>query len=211
MMGAKRGNVINNNFEDQVMAHSWMMDTDSDAVSSKSARLINRVGQAVARPRGAKVEHELEQLSRLMDTYFRIPGLGWRFGLNLIIDLIPGIGDSATSIVALVILVAAVRYRVSKLTLLRMGVNIAIYFVVGLIPFAGDLFDAWWKPNRRNLSLLERRATVSGADAKKARTSDLFFVAFIIAGILCLLAGSLAVTYLILHALFSTIHAVPTF
>src|SRR5579871_4409760 len=122
---------------DLTSAHKWMSETDSD--SSISKKLIERAGRAISRPKGDKVEHELEQLSRIMDTYFRIPVLGWHFGLNLIIDLIPGIGDWATSIVALVILVAAVRYRVSKLTLLRMGLNIAIYFIVGLAPFAGDL------------------------------------------------------------------------
>ena len=83
-----------------------------------------------------------------MDNQFRIPVLGWRFGLNAIIDLIPEFGDIATTIVAFYILVSAVRYRVPKITLLRMGVNIVIYFIVGILPFVGDLFDAWWKPNR---------------------------------------------------------------
>jgi hypothetical protein len=35
-----------------------------------------------------------------MDNQFRVPGLGWRFGLNAIIDLVPGVGDTATSLVA---------------------------------------------------------------------------------------------------------------
>ncbi|HZS47487.1 MAG TPA: DUF4112 domain-containing protein [Blastocatellia bacterium] len=203
-MGAKRGSVVN----EQNTMYRWMEDSEP---MSKSAKLIERVGKAVSRPKDAKVEHELEQLSRIMDTYFRIPVLGWRFGLNFIIDLIPGVGDWATSIVALVILVAAVRYRVSKVTLLRMGLNIAIYFVIGLLPFIGDLLDAWWKPNRRNLSLLESRATVFGPDAKKARTSDWLFVGFIVLCLLGMLAGSLVVTYLILHALITQFHTVSTF
>jgi hypothetical protein len=57
--------------------------------------------------------------------------LGWRFGLNAIIDLIPEFGDIITTIVALYILISAVRYRVPKITLLRMGLTIAIYFIVG--------------------------------------------------------------------------------
>src|SRR5260370_37799818 len=96
-----------------------------------------------------------------MDNQFRIPVLGWRFGLNAIIDLIPEFGDIATTIVALYILASAVRYRVPKITLLRMGLNIAIYLIGGLVPFAGDLFDAWWKPNLRNLRPLQQRPTVS--------------------------------------------------
>src|SRR2546429_1946700 len=139
------------------------------------------------RPSSVQVERELEVLSQIMHNQFQVPVIGWRFGLNAIIDLIPEVGDIATTIVALYILVSAVRYRVPKITLLRMGVNIAIYFVVGLIPFAGDLFGAWWKPNIRNLNLLRRRATVSAAEAKRGRTSDWLFVALIAAGLLALL------------------------
>src|SRR5258706_12345838 len=118
------------------------------------------------------IESELEVLRQLMDHQFRIPVLGWRFGLNAIIDLVPQFGDVATTLVALYVLISAVRYRVPKITLLRMGVNIAIYFLVGLIPWAGDLFDVWWNPNIRNLKLLSSRATVSAKAPKKDRKSD---------------------------------------
>jgi hypothetical protein len=153
--------------------------------------LARRPDRPVLRPSTIQIERELEVVSQLMDNQFRIPVLGWHFGLNAIIDLVPQLGDVATTIVALYVLVSAVRYRVPKITLLRMGVNIAIYFIVGLIPFAGDLFGAWWKPNIRNLSLLRRRATVSAAEAKRGRTSDWLFVALIAAGLLALLFGSI--------------------
>jgi len=148
----------------------------------------------VLRPRPVQIERELEVLSQVMDNQFRIPVLGWRFGLNAIIDLIPEFGDVATTIVALYVLVSAVRYRVPKVTLLRMGTNIAIYFVVGLIPLAGDLFAVWWKPNIRNINLLRRRATVSAAEAKRGRSSDWLFVALIAGGLVALLFGSIALT-----------------
>jgi hypothetical protein len=148
----------------------------------------------VLRPKSIQVERELEVVSQLMDNQFRLPILGWRFGLNAIIDLIPEFGDIATTIVALYVLVAAVRYRVPKVTLLRMGLNIAIYFIGGLVPLVGDLFGIWWKPNIRNLNLLRRRATVSAAEAKRGRTSDWLFVALIVGGLLALLFGSIALT-----------------
>lgn len=128
-----------------------------------------------------------------MDDQFRLPLLNWRFGLNAIIDLIPQFGDIATTIIALYILVSAVRYRVPKITLLRMALNVGIYFVVGLIPFFGYLFDAWWKPNIRNLNLLRRRATVSAEEAKKGRAADWWFVALIIGGLIALVFGSIIV------------------
>src|SRR5881275_1800876 len=107
--------------------------------------LASPARQRVLRPTSVQIERELEVLSQLMDNQFRIPVLDWRFGLNAIIDLIPEFGDIATTIVALYILVAAVRYRVPKITLLRMGLNIGIYFLVGLLPFAGYAFGVWWK------------------------------------------------------------------
>src|SRR5713226_678646 len=158
--------------------------------------LARKPSHAVLRPTAIQVNRELEVLSQLMDNQFQVPVIGWRFGLNAVIDLIPEFGDIATTIVALYILVAAVRYRVPKITLLRMGVNIVIYFVGGLVPLAGDLFDAWWKPNIRNINLLRRRATVSAEEARQGRTSDWVFVAIIIGTLLTLLFGSLALSIL---------------
>ena len=126
-----------------------------------------------------------------MDNQFRVPVLGWRFGLNAILDLVPGIGDVATSIIALYLLVSAVRYRVPKVTLLRMALNIAIYFIGGLVPLAGDLFAIWWKPNIRNLNLLRRRATVSATEANGGRAADWWFVSLIVVGLIVLVCGSI--------------------
>ena len=150
--------------------------------------------ERIVRPTHVQIERELEVLGRVMDNQFVIPVLGWRFGLNAIIDLVPGIGDVATSLVAVYVLVSAVRYRVPKITLLRMGVNIGIYFAAGLIPFGGYFFDAWWKPNVRNLNLLRRRATVSAEEAKRGRKSDWMFVGLIVGAIVALLFGSIMLT-----------------
>jgi hypothetical protein len=162
-----------------------------DPIGNRQLAIGNR---AVLRPTQVQVERELEVFSQLMDNRFRIPVLGWRFGLNAIIDLIPEFGDVITTLIALYVLVSAVRYRVPKVTLLRMGLNIAIYFVVGLIPLAGDLFAVWWKPNIRNINLLRQRATVSAAEAKQGRASDWLFVALLAGGLVALLFGSIALT-----------------
>jgi len=150
--------------------------------------------ERVLKPSTVQIERELEVVSQIMDDQFRIPVLGWRFGLNAIIDLIPEFGDIATTIVALYILVSAVRYRVPKITLLRMGLTIAIYFIVGMIPFFGYLFDVWWKPNVRNLKLLRERATVSADEARRGRTSDWAFMALLVGIVVTLFAGSIVLT-----------------
>jgi hypothetical protein len=177
----------------------------SQRLSSYGGENLERKPESVSperliRPTRIQVERELEVLARVMDNQFVIPVLGWRFGMNAIIDLVPGIGDIATSLVAVYILISAVRYRVPKITLLRMGVNIAIYFTGGLLPWVGDLFAAWWKPNIRNLRLLHLRATVSADQADKGRSSDWLFVGIIVAALMALLFGSLAVSALLIWA-----------
>jgi len=146
----------------------------------------------------ATVEHSLERLGWIMDDLFRVPVLGWRFGLDAIVGLIPGFGDTATSLVSFYILGAAVRYRVPKVTLLRMGLNIGIDYLGGTLPVVGDLFDAWWKSNQMNVDLLKRRAAVSANEARQGRTSDWLFVGIIILGLIGLAIGSAAVTIYLL-------------
>src|SRR5678815_642381 len=111
-------------------------------------------------------DKSLERLGWLMDDLFRIPVLGWRFGLDAIIGLIPALGDTTTSLVSFYILASAVRYRVPKVTLLRMGLNIAIDYAVGSLPLVGDFVDAAWKSNHKNIDLLKKRATVSAEEAR---------------------------------------------
>jgi hypothetical protein len=132
-------------------------------------------------PQTRTVDKNLEQLAWLMDDLFRIPGLGWRFGLDALIGLVPGLGDITTSVVSFYILAAAVRYRVPKITMLRMGLNIGLDYLVGSLPVVGDVADAWWKSNQKNLDLLRRRATVSAEEAREARLSDWLFVGGIMA------------------------------
>ncbi len=98
----------------------------------------------------------LEQLARLMDSRFRIPGTGIRFGLDPILGLVPGLGDAAAALPALYILFEARRMGVPVSLRIRMIVNIAIDFLIGAIPLVGDLFDVGFKANNRNVALLRR-------------------------------------------------------
>ncbi len=149
--------------------------------------------------RAVEVERNLEFLSRWMDSQFRVPVLGWRFGLDTILGLIPGLGDSTTAVVSLYILTSAVRYRVPKITLLRMGLNIGLDWAVGSLPLVGDAFDMWWKSNNRNIELIRERAAVSAEEARAGRASDWLFVGLICLFLIALLVGSLTFTLLILR------------
>lgn len=150
-----------------------------------------------------KVDESLERLSWMMDDLIKIPGLNWRLGLDALVGLIPGFGDAATSLVSFYILASAVRYRVPKITLLRMGMNLGIDYLVGSLPFVGDLFDAWWKSNQRNVALLSERATVSAAEAREGKLSDWLFVGLIMVALAGLAVGAAVVSLYLLVLLTS--------
>jgi len=120
--------------------------------------------------------------------------------LDALVGLIPGVGDTTTSLVSLYILASAVRYRVPKITLLRMGMNIGIDYVLGSLPLVGDVFDAWWKSNHMNVDLLRKRATVSATEARQGKISDWLFVGIIIFGLIGLaLASAFVSIYLLIR------------
>lgn len=150
----------------------------------------------------ADVERSLEQLSRMMDGLFRVPGTGWRIGLDALVGLVPGVGDVATTAVSFYILAAGVRYRVPKVTLLRMASNVAVDYLLGAVPVVGDLFDVAWKSNQMNVELLKSRASVSPEEARHGRVSDWLFLGVIMLVLLLLLVGSLAVSLWLLTQLF---------
>ena len=136
-----------------------------------------------------------------MDDLFRVPVLGWRFGLDALIGLIPGLGDTGTALVSFYILAAGVRHGVPKITLLRMGLNIAFDYVLGALPVVGDVADAWWKSNQKNIALLRRSATVSAEEARAGTMSDWIFVGGIIVGLAALAIASFVVSIYILSKL----------
>jgi len=147
------------------------------------------------------IRKDVERLGWLMDDLLRIPVLGWRFGLDAVVGLIPGIGDTGTALVSFYILAAAVRHRVPKITLLRMGMNIGIDYVLGSLPVVGDIADAWWKSNQKNVALLRKRATVSAEEARAGSMSDWIFVGGIIVGLLALGIASAVVSIYLLSKL----------
>ncbi len=86
----------------------------------------------------------------------RVPGTRFRFGLDPVIGLVPGLGDAVGAAFSALILLAGVRLGAPPVVLLRMVGNIALDALVGAVPVLGDAFDFGFKANRRNLALLER-------------------------------------------------------
>jgi len=100
----------------------------------------------------------LRWIAQLLDSRYRVPGTQIRFGLDPVLDLIPGIGDLVSPIFALLVIVQGLRQRVPKVILLRMLFNALIDALIGAVPLVGAVGDVFWRANLRNLDLLERHA-----------------------------------------------------
>lgn len=98
----------------------------------------------------------VERLAYWLDERFRIPGTNWRVGLDGLVGLVPGIGDTATTLAALYVVYEAHRLGAPASLIGRMLVNVGLDSLVGTVPLIGDLFDMGFKANRRNLRLLRR-------------------------------------------------------
>jgi Domain of unknown function (DUF4112) len=144
---------------------------------------------------------QLEPLFRwvalVMDDLIQFPNTKFRFGLDPLLGLLPGIGDTGSAIVSAIVLLQAVRAGLPKILLARMSLNILINEIVGIIPGVGDAFSFWFKSNKRNYELL-RAHTTTGRPATK---TDWIFV-FAVLGILVLIVvAGIAVSLLVLRAL----------
>jgi hypothetical protein len=125
-------------------------------------------------------------LAELLDQRFTIPGTSIRIGLDPIIGLIPGVGDTLANLAGSAILLVGAQFHLPKVVLLRMALNVALNTLIGAIPLVGDLFSIWFRSNVRNARLLELYVT---QHSQKAAPADWLFVITVIAGLLLLLVG----------------------
>jgi hypothetical protein len=176
---------------------------------ARSASGGSRPGPA---PRGVRIDAPPERqiddpfialVSKLMDSAFSIPGTNIRFGLDPLIGLWPGIGDGASALTSMLLLVKSVRYGLPKIVLARMALNVILNGTVGALPVFGDAFSFWFKSNDRNYELLRKHAANPG---QPTRHHWLFVV-----GLLAGTAAILALTVIGYVAMVATIIKILTY
>lgn len=101
-----------------------------------------------------RVKKRLDRLAWYLDNSIPLPGLNFRVGIDPLVGLIPGIGDTIGAIMSSYILSEAARLGAPKSILLKMAFNIAVDALAGVLPIFGDLFDFGWKANQRNARIL---------------------------------------------------------
>jgi Domain of unknown function (DUF4112) len=131
------------------MRHRW----------SRAEPRHRRAAAARIDPQSRAALQRIERLAYWLDERYRLPGTRFRFGLDGIIGLVPGIGDAATSALSGYIVYEAWRLGAPHRVLARMLANLGFDALVGLVPVVGDLLDVGYKANRRNLRLLRRHLT----------------------------------------------------
>jgi hypothetical protein len=144
----------------------------------------------------AALEPFFKWLALIMDDLLRLPGTKFRFGLDPIIGLLPGLGDTASAIVSALALIYAARSGVPKILLARMATNILINELVGIVPGVGDAFSFWFKSNARNYQLLKRHIGMP----QQSRKSDWIFVIVVLSLLFLIVFAGLLVSFLIIQA-----------
>ena len=136
-------------------------------------------------------------LTRLLDSAARVPGTNFRFGLDPVLGLIPGLGDVAGAALSGYVVILASRLGAPKSVIVRMLGNVAIDTVAGTMPVVGDLFDAGWKSNTRNLTLLERHVGLPTTERAASRA----VVWLTVAALAVLALGAVALAIFLVRAL----------
>ena len=151
-----------------------MTDADVDETTRTGSRVEARIDESAFQridhegasdPRGFLEDHHLEWWESFLDQRFRVPVIGYRFGMDGVMGLIPGVGDALTAGTSAIFIADAMKMGARKRTVAKMVRNVALDFVVGLIPLVGDLADFAFKSNVKNLALLraEREHLRNGA------------------------------------------------
>lgn len=96
----------------------------------------------------------VRRLADLLDSRYRVPGTNIRFGLDAIIGVIPGVGDTITALMGGSIVLEAARLGARRRTIARMLLNLGIDWLVGLVPVLDLILDVAYKANNRNARLL---------------------------------------------------------
>ena len=115
----------------------------------------------------------IRKISRLLDSAIGIPGTKIRFGLDPILGLIPGGGDLIGGLISAYMVYLATSFGLKKEEIGKMVGNVALETVLGSVPLVGDIFDAYFKANIRNLEILEQHIAQAESNEQIVEASSL--------------------------------------
>jgi hypothetical protein len=149
--------------------------------------------------RGRRALEQLRAVTILFDQAFQVPGTRWRFGLDALIGLVPGLGDVAGALVAMYAMNVARRLNAPAIVRLHMLSNVALDGLIGIVPLVGDIFDFAFKAQTRNLALLDAWVASPDRTARRSRRGLLLIPIAIIIVFATVTALGVWMLYLLFH------------
>lgn len=144
----------------------------------------------------------LRRLSHLLDNAIPIPGTPWRFGLDPVLGLLPGAGDFLGTAFSAYIVLEAARIGIPRSLLGQMVINILLDTVIGSVPVVGDIADATWKANAKNLELLE----TYWDSPQPEKQTDWFFLVWLLLGLLIVVTIIATLSLLVIKGFLAVIN-----
>ena len=153
--------------------------------------------------RGRRGLARLRMIAQLFDRALPIPGTKWRFGLDALFGLAPGLGDMAGALVAVYALHVARDLRAPNAVQLMMLMNIALDALIGSIPLVGDVFDFAFQAQTRSLALLDAWMSLPDRTARRSRRSLVLMPLAILVVFATLTALAVWMLFILIHWLAS--------
>ena len=125
-------------------------------MAAQQAKLDNMAERFRVGRDPAAVRQRIEGMEMLLERAFTIPGTNRKIGLDVILDLIPVVGDTVAAGMGAWLIWEARSLGMSKWHLARMAGNVGIDWLLGLIPFIGAIPDFFFRSNTRNLRIVKR-------------------------------------------------------
>jgi hypothetical protein len=112
----------------------------------------------------ASVRQRVDAMERVLERLFVIPGTNQKVGLDVILALVPVVGDVAAAALGAYIVWEARNVGMSKWQVTRMAGNVGFDWLLGLIPWVGAIPDFFFRSNTRNLRMIKRHLDKHHAD-----------------------------------------------
>lgn len=102
------------------------------------------------------VRRRVEALERVMERLVVVPGINRPMGLDVILDFVPFAGPTAAAAIGAYLAWEGRNLGLSKWQMARMGGNIGVDWLLGMIPIVGAIPDFFFRSNTRNLRIIKR-------------------------------------------------------
>jgi len=104
----------------------------------------------------ASVRRRIVAMEHLLERSLTIPGTRFPIGLDVVLDLVPGIGTTVAAAMGAYMAWEARNLGMSKTQIARMAGNVGFDWMLGLIPFVGAIPDMFFRSNSRNLKIIRK-------------------------------------------------------